>query len=278
MKAPLTLPFLAALLLVASPLFAQTNTTDESIHPLADPDYWHNYPHGLANIVTAPSHWDAEQWRTFAVIAGVTGGLFLADETIRDWVQDDLRNGTTNKMADLARPFGSNAVVAVGSLALAGAGAIMDNRHTEETGLLSLQGLLLSNVTLEGLKLLTHRHRPDESPNDAHQWDGPGLHSGYKSFASGHSAKAFMLASVIASQYPDNKPLQIASYGIAGLTALSRVNDDRHWASDVVAGAAIGYSIGKLVTSMSPFQSDGRISLTPIQEGDSNGLALNYRF
>ena len=42
-------------------------------------------------------------------------------------------------------------------------------------------------------------------------------------------------------------PVSVALYGAAGLTAWSRVNDNRHWASDVAAGALVGIASAKLM-------------------------------
>jgi membrane-associated phospholipid phosphatase len=39
-----------------------------------------------------------------------------------------------------------------------------------------------------------------------------------------------------------------ALYGVAALTGISRVFHDRHWASDVVMGGAIGYVTGRAIT------------------------------
>lgn len=265
------------------PLFAQQTSagnsqTVQSPVSMSNPGYWENYPRTLGRIVTAPSRWDSQQWQTAGLIAAATGALFLVDEDIRDWWQDDVRSSTTDDMANLARPFGSSGIVAVGSAAIYGAGVLFDDQRIQETGLLSLQGFVLSQVTLETIKQLAHRQRPSENPGDAHQWDGPSLKSGHKSFASGHAAKAFMLAGVVSSESPDNGPLRAAVYGIASLTAISRVNDDRHWASDIVAGAAIGYGIGKLVYAMSPFHENGRTTLQPVTGPDGYGLQMAYRF
>lgn len=274
MKTPIRIGVLAIVLLApALPACAQDN-----VAPLANGDYWRNYPRGVTAIATAPARWNRAQWRTAILTAGVTGGLFLVDGSLRDYWQDDVRGGVTDTLADISRPFGSNAGIAVGSLALVGTGLLADNTRLQETGLLTFQGMVLSNVTLMTLKMLAHRRRPEESPGDPHHWDGPSLHGSYKSFPSGHAAKAFMLASVITAQYPDNPPLKVAAYSLAGLTALGRINDDRHWASDVVAGAAIGLGIGTLVTAMPPFDADSRVSLSPVTPAGDSGLSLAYHF
>jgi len=53
------------------------------------------------------------------------------------------------------------------------------------------------------------------------------------------------VATVFASVYKDKPWVGVLSYGIATGVALSRLNDDKHWASDVFIGAALGFAGGK---------------------------------
>jgi membrane-associated phospholipid phosphatase len=47
-----------------------------------------------------------------------------------------------------------------------------------------------------------------------------------------------------------NKPwVPIVAYSAAGLISLSRITENRHWATDLLAGAALGYLSGRLVTN-----------------------------
>jgi membrane-associated phospholipid phosphatase len=63
---------------------------------------------------------------------------------------------------------------------------------------------------------------------------------------SGHTANAFSAAATIAEIYKDNFWLKIGVYSYAALIGFS-VSVNVHWASEVFAGALIGYAIGKTV-------------------------------
>ena len=82
-------------------------------------------------------------------------------------------------------------------------------------------------VAVKGLKMVVERERPDGSD--------------FESFPSGHTAKAFMAAAMLDKEYGGRSPwFSIGGYSVAALTGVSRLMNNRHWMSDVVAGAAIG--------------------------------------
>lgn len=82
-------------------------------------------------------------------------------------------------------------------------------------------------ITVNGLKYTVSRLRPDGSS--------------YNSFPSGHTATAFMTATMLHKEYGWKSPwFSIGAYTTAAVTGMSRVLNNRHWVSDVVAGAAIG--------------------------------------
>lgn len=80
------------------------------------------------------------------------------------------------------------------------------------------------------LKLAVHRQRPDESSR--------------QSFPSGHASNAFAAATVISRHY---KNLAVPSYTLASYIALSRLAASKHHFSDVMAGAGIGFGVGRVV-------------------------------
>ena len=85
------------------------------------------------------------------------------------------------------------------------------------------------------------------------------------------------LASVIASEYREIKLIPPLAYGIAALTALSRVNDDFHWASDVFLGSSIGYFTGKAISHFHR-DEENRFAILPMAGGGYSGLSIAYRY
>mgnify|MGYP006298760979 CR=1 FL=1 len=60
----------------------------------------------------------------------------------------------------------------------------------------------------------------------------------YMAMPSGHATGAFTVATVFSHHYPKYKNY---AYTLASLIAVSRLYEDRHWFSNIVAGAGIGY-------------------------------------
>jgi membrane-associated phospholipid phosphatase len=66
----------------------------------------------------------------------------------------------------------------------------------------------------------------------------------WQSFPSGHALTAFALAAAISEQ-ADRGWVTGAAFGTATLVGWSRIHEDRHWTSDVVAGAIIGSLVSR---------------------------------
>jgi membrane-associated phospholipid phosphatase len=90
--------------------------------------------------------------------------------------------------------------------------------------------------------------------------------SGASSFPSGHTAVAFALATAVADQTRDGWSDYVLD-GAATLTALSRINDNRHWTSDVLVGGLVGHFSARWVT-----RRMGPLRVTPA------GLSVYLRF
>lgn len=64
----------------------------------------------------------------------------------------------------------------------------------------------------------------------------------YNSFHSGHTATAFMNATILHREYGETLGpwVSVCSYGLATATGFMRVISNRHWLSDMICGAGIG--------------------------------------
>jgi membrane-associated phospholipid phosphatase len=157
---------------------------------------------------------------------------------------------------------------------------LADDGKVRRTSLLALESLVISGALTEGLKRLSGRPRPEtgEAPDN---WHGPGSDSRYVSFTSGHTSNAFAVATVIANEYKDVPYVATTAYGLATLTALSRIYSNKHWASDTLLGAAIGHFVSKAVLDYHKEDKkplSNRLSLSPQVGKEMTGLTVNYKF
>jgi hypothetical protein len=113
--------------------------------------------------------------------------------------------------------------------------------RARETGVLSAETMINSLIEEGVLKGVTQRARPADGRERSEFFDGG------SSFPSGHSTQAWAVATVIAHEYKDRPAVQIAAYGIASAVSVARFTGHKHYLSDVLAGSALGFGIGKFV-------------------------------
>ncbi|GAB4547017.1 MAG: phosphatase PAP2 family protein [Thermodesulfovibrionia bacterium] len=268
MRTKIMLMSFTIVLFLSGSSFAQSDDVD------LNRDYLSGFITDTGALIISPSRWDNSDWLKATIFIGITAGLYAFDDEIQDWAQEG-RNDTTDKVSDLARPFGEG-IYTLPSLGLFYLyGHLYNDKRAKRVALLSVESLIITGVFTQTTKFMTHRHRPDGS---SREWDGPGFSTTNLSFPSGHSSSAFAIASVIASEYKDKPIVPILSYSIATLTALSRVNDNKHWASDVFFGAGIGYFTGKAIVSLHTGKEVERLSILPFVSDEYSGIMAEYRF
>ncbi len=276
----------ALLVLAGTPAAAQQRAAEQTIEgqkyaggataTIIDTDYWLNYLKVPYRLVSAPFDWSLGDWGKAALVGGGAFGLMFLDEDLKDFFQDDLRGGFTDDLSDIARPFGEGSVllptIAGGYLI----GALSGSRRLAGASLIALQSFAIAGGLTEGIKRIARRRRPTNS-NDAFDFEGPG--GDEKSFVSGHATHAFAVATAFAMEYRDSYVIPPLAYGLASLTAFSRVNDNKHWTSDVVLGAGLGFVVGVLAHKLSPFGTGARgVALLPRIGRRSAGLQISARF
>jgi hypothetical protein len=112
-----------------------------------------------------------------------------------------------------------------------------------------------------GASLMTRyavgRARPYQELGSSH-FDGFNNGAFQSGFTSNHVSLAFALATPFAQKH--DMPWL---YGVAGLSAVGRIQTRDHWLSDTVASAAMGYAIGTLVGQQQDSDKGVRYVLTP---------------
>ena len=104
--------------------------------------------------------------------------------------------------------------------------------------LLAAASIAIRSLITDTLKKITHELRPGFSIKS-------------NSFPSGHAAASFAGAEMMRIELKDAEPvLCYAGYAAAVTTGILRLYKNKHWLSDVVAGAAIGILSTRVVYSL----------------------------
>jgi membrane-associated phospholipid phosphatase len=234
--------------------------------------YWHD----TKKIVSEPFHWKARQWSIFAGVVGVSVVAYVYDKEIYDFFQRNLTETTEAISKYAIEPWGSGlySLPLLAGIYLTG----IKNDHHRNVALTGLKAFLLSGGAAQVTKYIFHRHRPgDNNPPNPYLWEGPfEFTTDYTSFPSGHTTTAFAVASVLAHGYKDKIWVGLTSYTIAALVGLSRIHDGKHWATDAIAGAALGTFIGTVLSKVN-FTDNPKFAINPLPIRGGYGLSIAYR-
>ena len=105
-------------------------------------------------------------------------------------------------------------------------------------GFTALEAMGAANLVTLAVKVAANRQYAYHPNPQGEFWEGG------RSFPSGHAATSFAFASVIAHRYPHNLWIKWGAYGLATGVSLARIGGKKHFASDVLVGATIGYVSG----------------------------------
>ena len=219
--------FLVTRLAAAILLLGALHPAQAQVKPTR-PDTIEKYqnPSGVSSGVMAPL-FKSKLFRAVAIPAVmITYGAITAqgdagvNRDARTFVQKQFR--PVNTMIDnivIFLPY-----LELGAVALAGVESRNDRINTL---LIIAKGEVIMLASTFAVKYLANETRPNGADN--------------LSFPSGHTAQAFLAASIVHTELRDKSPWYgIGAYGIATSVGVLRMVNDKHWQSDVVAGAGFG--------------------------------------
>jgi PAP2 superfamily len=161
------------------------------------------------------------------------GMLALGDNTLKRF-DHHLQNNITEKYPHFSTKADNylQFAPAVAVYALNVSGLNGKNNFRDRTMIYLISNAVMEVIVYAG-KTTAHKLRPDGSA--------------YNSFPSGHTATAFVGAEFFYQEYKDVSPWYgVAGYVLATTTGVLRMYNNRHWFSDVVAGAGVGIASTKL--------------------------------
>jgi membrane-associated phospholipid phosphatase len=216
----------------------------------------------------------ANLWRgTVGVFSHDNLGPFIvggAAASIASIYDDDVRNSIGNDgegqtLSTAGGPF----YVSLGVVGLFTVGRFTHNTRFRAMTYDLANAAIVNLAYSELLKVTVRRERPNGADN--------------KSFPSGHASNAFTLATVVDRHY--GWKIGVPAYLFATGVGISRLQQNAHWLSDVVAGSALGYIVGRTVVRVNnkPVDVPGTKphatwNLSPTVSRHAGGLYFSLNF
>lgn len=235
-------------------LQAQTPAPTPTVAPSIEREFFKNILSDQKAIWTAPFHLERRDTK-WVVPAGIG---FMALVTTDRITGDEMFEANRQVKASQGISY-AGSIYGLGAVASTFylIGRKNNDYRARETGVLSAEAMIDSMIVEGVLKGITQRARPLDGRERSEFFDGG------SSFPSGHSTQAWAVATVIAHEYKDRPAVQIAAYGIASAVSVARFTGHKHYLSDVLAGSALGFSIGKFV-----YHAHHRETLTEDDDGE----------
>jgi len=247
------------------------------------------YPSLAQTSLELPVHTQPQLNKTGLTVFGamaVTFFLIRTDQQTYDFIYSGKESNSTFKtLSPIVTEIGEGSFSLGAFGGFLAYGFLADNDGAIKTGKIGLESFLLSGITIQFIKKMTGRERPSSSTSNGGTWYGPMAFFGgrerehgqarYDAFASGHTASAFAMATVLSDMYPEPW-VSYLSYSLATGVAVSRISESTHWASDCFLGAIIGYGSAKLVERWN--DDSEQLSLKPFTDQVGYGVQLQLRF
>lgn len=233
------------------------------------------------NIAQAPFEMSVNQQLQVLGAGGLVIGLMAtADRPTHTFVHRQSGHAAARVTRPLAGPgrwydrVGPDRFALSTAGVLATGGLLMQNRHWTRTSVRVAEALVYTKLVTSLGKGLFSRTRPFASEDPFQATPGAFTSSHDRlSMPSGHTARAFAVASVLAHEF-DGWYVEAPAYAFAASVGLERIRSGDHWLSDVVVGGTLGYLIGRSVSSTLPQPS--RFSYQPVLSPDRIGLRIQF--
>lgn len=244
----------------------QTDTTGQ--HNLVEPAFYNEKTKVNAKVfgilllddfkqqALSPLHINKKGWLTGAALVGTTIGIGFLDKPIQRGAAS-LRRKNPN-LGDYSKTVSDIGGVYEGITfaGIATYGFIFKQPKLRTTTALATQAYITSTFWSTLFKAASGRLRPhdieENSTMNQPRFHGPFYvlpYGGNSAFPSGHTTLAFAAARVYAMEYKNRPAVPVIAYSVAGLIGFSRIIENRHWATDVFAGALLGYACGTQVVN-----------------------------
>jgi membrane-associated phospholipid phosphatase len=145
-------------------------------------------------------------------------------------------------------------------------GQVFNDKKIADTGIGTLEALLMDGIANEVLKYAVGRQRPNGQGDKM-------------SFPSGHASITATFAASVSEMYDWDLRLAIPLYATVAVVGVARMDSNMHYLSDVLAGITLGTLIGSSFAKYHKEKTaEHRISFLPMYEQGFKGVLFSYHF
>ena len=253
---------------------------------------------GQADSARAGPRPPAVTWLDAGTLAvGLAGSIALmgADERIARRMQSERYQSNTHyqDIARISSRVNEKSLFAAGLVTYGVAKLVHAPRTTTDIAWHTSESIFIASATATVVRGLLGRSRPfvtsDSNAHDYHPGKGFGELK-YRAYPSIHTAASFATASTLTAEAARRSTraawiVGTISYSLATLPGLARMYADKHWASDIAMGAALGAVSGWATVRYHHHRPGNRLdsvflgapTVAP-SAGDGVGLAWSFSF
>ncbi len=210
-----------------------------------------------------------------AFITSATTVVLLPSSRLDDSVLREVQAGYDGALGSYLRATNKmgGPTVLPATVGIFGATLVVGDKRLQDAAFTSMQSVMFAGAITSMLKFTFGRYRPnaDDGP---YRFDSFSRHS---SFPSGHATLAFAVVTPWVLYYPN-----VATYTLFALstgTAVARIALDKHWPTDVLAGAAIGFLTARYLTNrhLRDARLRPKVGVSPAISDAGTGVQLTLR-
>jgi membrane-associated phospholipid phosphatase len=206
------------------------------------------FVHETSLFVKQPTKWIRSDWIKLGIVTAATFAVMPFDEQITNSTQGEQRY-YNNAFIEGGRIYGEWYSIGAVAGGFGIYGLLARDTSAKKIAIELLQAGLYSELLTITLKMIIGRARPVYTDNSFTYKPFTVADNFFQSMPSGHTTSAFALSAVM-SRHAHSTVLKVFAYVPAGFTMFSRIYQHKHWLSDEIPAAAIGYFVGNWVVDL----------------------------